>query len=46
MYGESDGQLSPFTYVGAVLPDCSIIQLDGNCDLWAPDVNCKLASYT
>ncbi|VDC05854.1 unnamed protein product [Peniophora sp. CBMAI 1063] len=29
----------PYTYVGAVLPDCSSINLSGNCDLWAPDVN-------
>ncbi|KZV63717.1 glycoside hydrolase family 43 protein [Peniophora sp. CONT] len=29
----------PYTYVGAVLPNCSKIQLDGNCVLWAPDVN-------
>ncbi|KAL1728767.1 glycoside hydrolase family 43 protein [Schizophyllum commune] len=29
----------PWTRTGSVLPNCSSIQLDGNCNLWAPDVN-------
>lgn len=29
----------PWTYKGAAIPACSSIQLAGNCDLWAPDVN-------
>lgn len=29
----------PWTRTGSVLPNCSLIQLDGNCDLWAPDIN-------
>ncbi|VDB94964.1 unnamed protein product [Peniophora sp. CBMAI 1063] len=29
----------PWTSVGSALPNCSIIQLDGRCVLWAPDVN-------
>ncbi|TRM62462.1 glycoside hydrolase family 43 protein [Schizophyllum amplum] len=29
----------PWTRTGSVLPNCSNIQLDGNCVLWAPDVN-------
>ena len=29
----------PWKYKGAAVPACSSIQLTGNCDLWAPDVN-------
>ncbi|KZV66585.1 glycoside hydrolase family 43 protein [Peniophora sp. CONT] len=29
----------PWTNVGAAIPNCSIINLPGNCNLWAPDVN-------
>jgi arabinan endo-1,5-alpha-L-arabinosidase len=29
----------PWEYRGTVLPNCSVIQLRGNCDLWAPDVS-------
>ena len=28
----------PWSYQGAVLPDCSVINLPGNCDIWAADV--------
>ncbi|KAE9390651.1 glycoside hydrolase family 43 protein [Gymnopus androsaceus JB14] len=31
---------------GSALPDCSIIDLPGNCDLWAPDVNFIDGLYT
>lgn len=29
----------PWEYEGYVLPQCSSIQLAGNCDVWAPDVH-------
>ena len=36
---------SPWTRTGSVLPNCSIIQLAGNCSLWAPDVNFVNGEY-
>ncbi|KZV98347.1 glycoside hydrolase family 43 protein [Exidia glandulosa HHB12029] len=35
----------PWTRAGSVLPNCSSIQLDGRCVLWAPDVNFINGSY-
>ncbi|KIK59985.1 glycoside hydrolase family 43 protein [Collybiopsis luxurians FD-317 M1] len=36
----------PWTNVGSVLSSCSVINLSGNCDLWAPDVNFLDGLYT
>ncbi|KAJ3746532.1 glycoside hydrolase family 43 protein [Lentinula detonsa] len=36
----------PWTNVGSVLPSCSIIDLPGNCNLWAPDINFIDGLYT
>ncbi|KAI4294308.1 glycoside hydrolase family 43 protein [Schizophyllum commune Loenen D] len=35
----SSSLTGPWTRQGSVLPNCSNIQLDGRCALWAPDVN-------
>ncbi|KAH9940032.1 glycoside hydrolase family 43 protein [Epithele typhae] len=35
----------PWTRNGSVLPDCSVIQLAGNCSLWAPDINFVNGQY-
>ncbi|KAI1097787.1 glycoside hydrolase family 43 protein [Jackrogersella minutella] len=35
----------PWTYKGAALPSGSIIDLDGNQDLWAPDVSLVGSTY-
>ncbi|KAF9071204.1 glycoside hydrolase family 43 protein [Rhodocollybia butyracea] len=32
--------------VGSVLPDCSVIDLPGNCVLWAPDISFNDGLYT
>ncbi|KAJ3719132.1 glycoside hydrolase family 43 protein [Lentinula guzmanii] len=36
----------PWTNVGSVLSSCSIIDLPGNCNLWAPDINFIDGLYT
>ena len=41
----STSLLGPWTSVGSVLPNCSSINLSGNCDLWAPDVNSVNGQY-
>ncbi|KAJ5730452.1 uncharacterized protein N7483_004960 [Penicillium malachiteum] len=38
-YCTASSLLGPWTSVGSVLPDGSSIDLDGNTDLWAPDVH-------
>lgn len=38
IHSASSAQRS-WTYESAVMPACSSIQLDGNCDLWAPNVS-------
>ncbi|KAF2090215.1 glycoside hydrolase family 43 protein [Saccharata proteae CBS 121410] len=35
----------PWTYQGAAIPDGSSIDLDGNTDLWAPDVHLVGSTY-
>ena len=35
----SPSLIGPWTQVGSVLPNCSVIDLPGNCALWAPDIN-------
>ncbi|KAJ7624717.1 glycoside hydrolase family 43 protein [Roridomyces roridus] len=42
----SSALTGPWTYRGAVLPNCSNIQLAGNCVLWAPDINYINGLYT
>ena len=34
----ADSFEGPWNYEGFVLPQCSEIQIPGNCDVWAPDV--------
>jgi arabinan endo-1,5-alpha-L-arabinosidase len=34
----ASSETGPWEYKGFVLSNCSVIQVDGNCDLWAPDV--------
>ncbi|TBU30490.1 glycoside hydrolase family 43 protein [Dichomitus squalens] len=41
----STSLLGPWTSVGSVLPNCSTINLSGNCDLWAPDINFVNGQY-
>lgn len=36
----------PWTRSGSVMPNCSVIDLPGNCNCWAPDVNFINGSYT
>ncbi|PWY82165.1 endo-alpha-1,5-arabinanase precursor [Aspergillus heteromorphus CBS 117.55] len=38
-YASSDSLSGPWDVIGSVLPDGSSIDLDGNTDLWAPDVH-------
>ncbi|KAL0564544.1 hypothetical protein V5O48_017500 [Marasmius crinis-equi] len=35
----------PWTRVGSVLPNCSKINLPGNCNLWAPSISFTLGKY-
>ena len=30
---------SPWTRTGSVMPNCSVIDLPGRCELWAGDIN-------
>ncbi|KAL1681718.1 glycosyl hydrolase [Schizophyllum commune] len=34
----ADDLTGPWERTGSVLPDCSKIELEGNCNIWAPDV--------
>ncbi|KIK68238.1 glycoside hydrolase family 43 protein [Collybiopsis luxurians FD-317 M1] len=36
----------PWTSIGSALPNCSKINLPGNCSIWAPDVNFIDGLYT
>ncbi|KAL2855372.1 glycosyl hydrolase [Aspergillus pseudoustus] len=38
-YASASSIEGPWTAIGSVLPDGSSIDLDGNDDLWAPDIN-------
>ncbi|KAM5544237.1 hypothetical protein V8D89_001897 [Ganoderma adspersum] len=41
----STSLIGPWTQVGSVLPNCSVIDLPGNCALWAPDINFVNGQY-
>ena len=41
----SPSLIGPWTQVGSVLPNCSVIDLPGNCALWAPDINFVNGQY-
>ncbi|KAL1745689.1 glycoside hydrolase family 43 protein [Schizophyllum fasciatum] len=41
----SSSLTGPWTRQGSVLPNCSSIDLPGNCALWAPDVNYQDGKY-
>ncbi|KAL1745385.1 glycoside hydrolase family 43 protein [Schizophyllum fasciatum] len=41
----SNSLTGPWSRQGSVLPNCSNINLPGNCELWAPDVNYHDGKY-